>query len=53
MPEKKSMTVSDNTIEAEGLSDFFKNFGKSSVKISKKLAKIVLKNPHEHWILQQ
>ena len=23
---KKSMTVSDNTIEAEGLSDFFKNF---------------------------
>ena len=42
---KKSMTVSDNTIEAEGLSDFFKNLGKSSVKVGKKLAKILLKNP--------
>ena len=39
------MTVSDNTIEAEGLSDFFKNLGKSSVKVGKKLAKKVLKNP--------
>ena len=42
---KKSMTVSDNTIEAEGLSDFFKNLGKSSVKVGKKLAKNVLRNP--------
>ena len=42
---KMSMTVSDNTIEAEGLSDFFKNPGKSSVKVGKKLAKNVLKNP--------
>ena len=42
---KKSMTVSDNTIEAEGLSDFFKNLGKNSVKVGKKLAKNVLKNP--------
>ena len=42
---KKSMTVSDNTIEAEGLSDFFNNLGKSSVKIGKKLTKNVLKNP--------
>ena len=25
---KKSMIVSDNTIEAEGLGDFFKNLGK-------------------------
>ena len=25
---KKSMTVSDNTIEAEGLGDFFKNLGR-------------------------
>ena len=39
------MTVSDNTIEAEGLSDFFKNLGKSSVKAGKKLAKNVVKNP--------
>ena len=42
---KKLMTVSDNTIEAEGLSDFFKNLGKNSVKVGKKLAKNVLKNP--------
>ena len=43
--KKKSMTVSDNTIEAEGLSVFFKNLGKSSVKVGKKFAKNVLKNP--------
>ena len=42
---KKSMTVSDNTIEAEGLGDFFKNLGKISVKAGKKLAKNVLSNP--------
>ena len=42
---KKSMTVSDNTIEAEGLGDFFKNLGKSAVKVGKKFAKNVLKNP--------
>ena len=39
------MIVSDNVIQAEGLSDFFKNLGKSSVKVGKKLAKNVLKNP--------
>ena len=42
---KKSMIVSDNTIQAEGLGDFFKNLGKSSVKVGKKLAKNVLSNP--------
>ena len=42
---KKSMTVSDNTIEAEGLGDFFKNLGKISAKAGKKLAKNVLSNP--------
>ena len=42
---KKSMTDSDNATKAEGLSDFFKNLGKSSVKVAKKLAKNVLKNP--------
>ena len=42
---KKSMTVSDNTIEAEGLGNFFKNLGKISAKAGKKLATNVLKNP--------
>ena len=42
---KKSMIVSDNTIKAEGLSDFFKNLGKISSKAGKKLAKNVLSNP--------
>ena len=38
------MIVSDNTIKAEGLGDFFKNLGKTSVKVGKKLAKNVLSN---------
>ena len=42
---KKTMIVSDNVIQAEGLGDFFKNLGKSSVKVGKKLAKNVLSNP--------
>ena len=42
---KISMTVSDNTIKAEGLSSFFKNLGKISSKAGKKLAKNVLSNP--------
>ena len=42
---KKSMTVSDNTIKAEGLGSFFKNLGKISSKAGKKLATNVLKNP--------
>ena len=42
---KKSMIVSDNTIQAEGLGDFFKNLGKVSSKAAKKLAKNALKNP--------
>ena len=37
--------MSDNTIQIEGLRDFSKNLGKSSVKVGKKLAKNVLKNP--------
>ena len=41
------MIVSDNTFSAEGLSDFFKNLGKSSVKVGKKLAKNVPKNPSD------
>ena len=42
---KKSMIVSDNTIQAEGLGDFFKNLGEKSLNVSKKMAKNVLKNP--------
>ena len=42
---KKSMIVSDNTIQAEGLGSFFKNLGKVSAKAGKKLAKNVLSNP--------
>ena len=39
------MTVSDNTIQAEGLGDFSKNLDKKGLTVSKKLAKNVLKNP--------
>ena len=42
---KKSMIVSDNTIQAEGLGDFFKNLGKVSSRAAKKLATNALKNP--------
>ena len=43
--EKKSMTVSDNTLKAEGLGSFFENVGKISAKAGKKLAKNVIGNP--------
>ena len=39
------MIVSDNTIRAEGLGDFFKNLGKEGLNVSKKMAKDVLSNP--------
>ena len=42
---KKSMIVSDNTIQAEGLGSFFKKLGKISAKAGRKLATNVLKNP--------
>ena len=35
----KSMTVSDATIEAEGLKDFFKSVGRVTVNFGKKVAK--------------
>ena len=41
---KKSTTVSDDTIRAEGLGIFFKNLGKISAKAGKKLATNALKN---------
>ena len=43
--KQKSMNVSENTIQAEGLGDFFKNLGKVSSKAAKKLATNALKNP--------
>ena len=42
---KKSMIVSDNTIQAEGLGSYFENLGKIFAKAGKKLATNVLKNP--------
>ena len=39
------MIVSDNTIQAEGLSNFFKDLGKRGLNVSKKMAKNVLKYP--------
>ena len=42
---KKSMTVSDNTMQAEGLGSFFKNLGKISAKAGKKIATNALKIP--------
>ena len=42
---KKTMIVSDNVIQAEGLGDFFKSLGKISAKAGKILAKNVLSNP--------
>ena len=39
------MTLSDNTIRAEGFADFFQNLGKNSVEVGKELAKNVLKDP--------
>ena len=42
---KKSMKLSDNTIKAEGLGDFFKILGKKGLNVSKKMAKNVISNP--------
>ena len=42
---KKTMIVSDNVIQAEGLGDFFKDLGKKGLNASKKMAKNVLSNP--------
>ena len=39
------MTVSDNTIKAEGLGSFFKNLGTISQKVGKKSATNAPKNP--------
>ena len=44
---KKTVIVSDNVIQAEGLGDFFKNLGKKGLYTSKKMAKNVLSNPRK------
>ena len=42
---KKYMTISDNTLRAEGLGNFFKNLGKKGLNVSKKMAENVLRKP--------
>ena len=42
---KNDMIMKDNTIQAEGLGDFFNNLGTISAKAGKKLAKNVISNP--------
>ena len=39
------MIVSDYTIQAEGLGDFFKKLGQEGLNVSKNMAKNVLSNP--------
>ena len=41
---KKSLIVSDNTIQVERLGDFFKHLGKKRLNVSKNMAKKVIKN---------
>ena len=41
---KKTIIVSDNVIQAEGLGDFFKNLGRKGLNVSKKMAQNVLSN---------
>ena len=43
--KRKSMIVSDNVIQVEGLGDFFKNIGKKGLNVSKKMAKNVFSSP--------
>ena len=46
------MTASDNTLPAEILGSFFKNLGRISARIGKKVATNVLKNPGLWNLLQ-
>ena len=50
---KKSMIVSDNTIQGEGLGDFFKNLSRKGLNVSKKWQKMYSKILVHLWILQQ
>ena len=51
--KRKTIIVSDNTIQAEGLGDFFKNLGKTGLNASKKMAKKYSKILAELQILQR
>ena len=42
---KSFMIISDNTRVSKGLGDFFNSLGAKGLKVSRKRAKIVLKNP--------
>ena len=50
---KKSMIVSDNTIQVGSLSDLFRNLGKKDLKCQKGWRKIYSKILPEHLISQQ
>ena len=39
------MSISDNTVQAEGLGEIFENVGRASVKVDKKLTTNVRINP--------
>ena len=41
----KSLIVSDQTINAKGLGDFFKHLGKATTKAAKNVGKKILNNP--------
>ena len=41
----KSLIVADRTINAEGLSDFFKHLGKATAKAAQNVGKKILNNP--------
>ena len=43
--KRKSMIVSDNVIQAEGLGDVLKSLGRKGLNVSKKMAKNVISNP--------
>ena len=47
---KKTMIVSDNVIQAEGLGDFFKNLGKKDLTYQKRWQKMYSKILAELWI---
>ena len=40
--EKKSPMVSDQTIQAKGLGDFFRGVGKAAKNVGKKIIKLIL-----------
>ena len=48
---KTSRAVSDNTMKAEVLGDFFKNFGEKGLNVSEKMAENVLENPSRALVI--